>query len=87
MELLQVDFSAVIYLLTSLQLARLSLHQIDGQEEEQMETLEASQLEDVDKEDIEYQITILEEKMSKMKPNMAAIAEYRKKVGQNVFIS
>jgi len=47
-----------------------------------METLEAEQLEDVDKKEIEYQITILEEKMLQMKPNMAAIAEYRKKVGK-----
>lgn len=64
------------------ELGRLSLHQIDEEEKEQLETLEAGQLEDVDKEDIEYQITILEEKMSEMKPNMAAIAEYRKKEDQ-----
>ena len=28
----------------------------------------------------QYEITVLEEKLQQMKPNMAAIAEYRKKV-------
>ena len=42
--------------------------------------MEADTLTGVDKEDIQYEITVLEEKLAKMKPNMAAIAEYRKKV-------
>ena len=42
--------------------------------------MEAETLTGVDKEDIQYEITVLEEKLAKMKPNMAAIAEYRKKV-------
>ena len=33
--------------------------------------------EEVDVKSTQYQITVLEEKLGKMKPNMAAIAEYR----------
>ena len=31
--------------------------------------------------DLKYEITVQEEKLAQMKPNMAAIAEYKKKVG------
>jgi hypothetical protein len=38
------------------------------------------ELKEIDKEGIQYEITVLEEKLAQMKPNMTAIAEYRKKV-------
>jgi len=66
------------------QLERLSLHQIDIDKiPEKLPTLTAEQLsgEVVDTEDLQLQITKLEEQLSNMKPNLAAIAEYRKKVG------
>ena len=37
-------------------------------------------LDDLDVDAINYQITILEEKIRNMKPNMSAIAEYKRKV-------
>lgn len=62
------------------QSGKLSLHKIDDQDNVELETYEREKLHDVSKEDTQYEITVLEEKMNQMKPNMAAIAEYRKKV-------
>ncbi|CAL1541618.1 unnamed protein product [Lymnaea stagnalis] len=54
-----------------------------NREEEQTEltlpTFSAEELQTLNKQDLNVGITLLEEKMSKMKPNMAAIAEFRKK--------
>ena len=47
-------------------------------------------LQSVKKEETQYAITIMEEKLASMKPNMAAIAEYKKKVcliPENSFVS
>ena len=38
------------------------------------------ELSETDKQDIEYQITMLEERLKQMTPNMSAIEEYKKKV-------
>ena len=49
-------------------------------EDESLPTLEAEELSALNKKDIQVEITVQEEKLAQMKPNMAAIAEYRKKV-------
>ena len=59
----------------------MALTPIDGQETEELPTIPREELENTDKEAISYEITVCEEKLNSMKPNMAAIAEYRKKVG------
>lgn len=53
---------------------------MDGVENEEMVTIATEQLTGINKEEVQYEITVLEEKLAQMKPNMAAIAEYRKKV-------
>ena len=66
-----------------LQLERLSLHQIDiDKPAEKLAVLTVEQLSDevIDSDDFQLQITKLEEQLNSMKPNIAAIAEYRKKV-------
>lgn len=57
----------------------LSLTPIDGKEVGELTELTPEALTDIDKEGVQYEITVLEEKLAQMKPNMAAIAEYRKK--------
>lgn len=61
------------------ELDRLKLHQVTEGDVEQLPTLSAEQLSAVDSENTPYQITLIEEKLAKMKPNMAAIVEYHKK--------
>ncbi|XP_073255953.1 structural maintenance of chromosomes protein 4-like [Porites lutea] len=65
------------------ELSKLSLQPVsasaDAEPEESLPTLTREELEGVDKETVMYEITVLEEKLQQMKPNMAAIAEYRKK--------
>ena len=59
------------------------MHQIEAdQQVESLPELTPQQISDEvsDDEDFRIQITKLEEQLSHMKPNMAAIAEYRKKV-------
>ncbi len=38
------------------------------------------ELADLDKQTVEYEITVLEERLKQMTPNMAAIEEYKRKV-------
>ncbi|XP_071085692.1 structural maintenance of chromosomes protein 4-like [Haliotis cracherodii] len=61
------------------ELGHLSLNKVDGVENEEMVTVATEQLTSINKEEVQYEITVLEEKLAQMKPNMAAIAEYRKK--------
>lgn len=53
-------------------------------EEEQagltLPTLSEEELQRLNRQEVQMGITVQEEKLSSMKPNMAAIAEYRKKV-------
>lgn len=42
--------------------------------------IEGAELEAVDKQAVEYEITMLEERLKQMTPNMAAIEEYKRKV-------
>ncbi|KAG1714925.1 Structural maintenance of chromosomes protein 4 [Nymphon striatum] len=60
------------------QTKKLTLHDIEGKKEELAE-LDEEKLTEIDKEGLEYEITVLEEKIQNMKPSMAAIQEYKKK--------
>ncbi|XP_027044472.1 structural maintenance of chromosomes protein 4-like [Pocillopora damicornis] len=51
----------------------------EAEADEGLPTLSRGELEGIDKETVMYEITVLEEKLKQMKPNIAAIAEYRKK--------
>lgn len=62
------------------QLSKLKLHEIEVDDNAELEVFEKEKLEETDKEEEQYAITVLEEKKAQMKPNMAAIAEYKKKV-------
>ena len=62
------------------QLSHLELTKIDGEETEELPICTEEELAELSKDEIQYKITVLEEELSQMKPNMAAIAEYRKKV-------
>lgn len=87
---------AVFTLTVLFKLNKLSLHQIDesvilhqkdpendAEEPEGNEPLKRfteEELEEIEIEGLKYKITVAEAKLAKMKPNMAAIAEYKKKV-------
>ena len=43
--------------------------------------MDEAELEAIDKQAVEYEITMLEERLKQMTPNMAAIDEYKRKVG------
>lgn len=61
------------------QLTQLTLHKIGKEEPPELETFKPEDLEKDDPKNLEYEITVLEEKLNKMKPNLTAINEYRKK--------
>ncbi|XP_031567027.1 structural maintenance of chromosomes protein 4-like [Actinia tenebrosa] len=64
------------------ELSKLELQSVglsDNQQDESLPTLTNEELTNIDKQAIMYEITVLEEKLNQLKPNMAAIAEYRKK--------
>ena len=56
------------------------MHEVEEGDNVELEVFEEEKLEEADKEEEQYAITVLEEKKAQMKPNMAAIAEYKKKV-------
>ena len=47
---------------------------------EEVKELGEEELEELDKKAVEYEITVMEERLKQMTPNMAAIEEYRRKV-------
>ena len=51
--------------------------------EKELATVAAEELINTNKEDTQYEITVMEEKIAQMKPNMAAIVEYKKKVSRD----
>ncbi|XP_013380461.1 structural maintenance of chromosomes protein 4-like [Lingula anatina] len=61
--------------------SKLALHKFDdGTETEgSLEVIPAEELAKMSKETVAYELTILEEKIVQVKPNLAAIAEYKKK--------
>ena len=62
------------------QLSNLKLSPVEGDEEVELPTFTAEDLAAAVTNDMKFEITVQEEKLAQMKPNMAAIAEYRKKV-------
>ena len=65
------------------QLSHLKLSPVEGDEEVELPTFTAEDLVAAVTNDLKFEITVLEEKLAQMKPNMAAIAEFKKKVGWN----
>ncbi|XP_069103456.1 structural maintenance of chromosomes protein 4-like [Argopecten irradians] len=61
------------------EMGQLTLTLIEGKGDTELPTIAEEELAVIDKEATQYEITVLEEKLAHMKPNMAAIAEYRKK--------
>lgn len=61
------------------EMGHLQLTPIDGQEVGEITPIPDEELAEINHDEIKFQITVLEEKLTQMKPNMAAIAEYRKK--------
>lgn len=63
------------------QASKLSLHSIDGAPAEELPTLSSDQLQDITNPDIiKNEIALLEDRCANMKPNLGAIAEFKKKV-------
>lgn len=58
----------------------LKLSPVEGDQEGELKTFTGEELTSAISEDLRYEITVQEEKLAQMKPNMAAIAEYKKKV-------
>ena len=63
-----------------LQLGKLELHIIDRDNPETLVELNEEQLANVDSEEVQYEITVCEEQLGKMNPNLAAIQQFKKKV-------
>lgn len=61
------------------ELRKLKCHSIDGEPEVTLPELEDKDLEDLNEEALTMKSTMLKENLSAMKPNMAAIQEYRRK--------
>lgn len=61
------------------ELKKLKCHSIDGEPEVTLPELEDKDLEDLNEEALTMKSTMLKENLSAMKPNMAAIQEYRRK--------
>lgn len=60
--------------------SKLSLHSIDGTPSEELPTLNPDQLEEISNPDvIKNEIALLEDRCANMKPNLGAIAEFKKK--------
>lgn len=61
------------------QLEKLKLQEIDNEVPDNLPKLNEDNLSSIETEPIQYEITVMEERLHKMKPNMAAIVEYKKK--------
>ncbi|XP_070213062.1 structural maintenance of chromosomes protein 4-like [Littorina saxatilis] len=61
------------------ELSGLKLSPVEGDEEGELPTFTAEDLAAAVTADLKFQITVQEEKLAQMKPNMASIAEYKKK--------
>ncbi|XP_023226126.1 structural maintenance of chromosomes protein 4-like [Centruroides sculpturatus] len=62
------------------QLDNLKLQEVDNEVPDKLPKLDSEELMNVDSESVKYELLIMEESLQKMTPNMAAIAEYKKKV-------
>ncbi|XP_067127627.1 structural maintenance of chromosomes protein 4 [Centruroides vittatus] len=61
------------------QLDNLKLQEVDNEVPDKLPKLDSEELVNVDSESLKYELLIMEESLQKMTPNMAAIAEYKKK--------
>lgn len=69
------------------QASKLTLHPIDGAPSEELPALNSEQLKDIGNPDIiKNEIALLEDRCANMKPNLGAIAEFKKKVHAPVLI-
>ena len=78
---MSAENKAKLFYVLCRQLSKLSLTSVEGEIAESLPVYDAERLSGVIKEDVQLEITVLEERLATMKPNMAAIEEYRKKVG------
>lgn len=63
-----------------LQLSKMVIEQVEGTLPCQLTRLTEDELKTLDVENYKFQVTVLEEKLKKLKPNLSVIAEYRRKV-------
>nr|KAG5701435.1 hypothetical protein BaRGS_032767 [Batillaria attramentaria] len=61
------------------ELSGLKLSPVEGDEGGELQTFTPEELSGAVTDNLQYEITVQEEKLAQMKPNMAAIAEYKKK--------
>ncbi|XP_064614893.1 structural maintenance of chromosomes protein 4-like [Liolophura sinensis] len=61
------------------ELGKLTLHKIEKDDCEELPTLSEDDLEAVNQKDVDYKVMVAEEQLADMKPNMAAIEEFKKK--------
>lgn len=52
----------------------------EDKESNELVTMEPEQLQELDLKQLEYQLTVLQDRLQESKPNLAVIQEYRKKV-------
>lgn len=52
----------------------------EEEESNELATMEPEQLQELDPKQLEYQLTVLQDRLQESKPNLAVIQEYRKKV-------
>lgn len=64
------------------QISQLKLQEIDKQPVQPLPSLSVEEIDEINVENVQYEMTVLRQKLASMKPNMAAIAAYRKKEAQ-----
>lgn len=75
-------FSLLIVFINQINKLQLVEIPFNKEEEESSElaTMEPEQLQELDPKQLEYQLTVLQDRLQESKPNLAVIQEYRKKV-------
>ncbi len=74
----------LILFIISWQLDKLTLHTIDRENPEKLpESYNDEELNAGSTDDVQYEITVQEEQLAKMNPNLAAIQQYKKKASYN----
>lgn len=64
------------------QISQLKLQEVDNQPVQPLPSLSVEEIEGVNVENVQYEMTVLRQKLAGMKPNMAAIAAFHKKEAQ-----
>lgn len=65
--------------MSKLQLAEIPFNK-EEEESSELVIMEPEQLQELDPKQLEYQLTVLQDRLQESKPNLAVIQEYRKKV-------